>query len=191
MNHAFGPTSEYLYLAFIAGIVSVGLNPRSVVQLPANRSRLDRLFPLIAECAYSLHDLSYVTLSRTRFRVPRFNMPFELGLAVAVSLQYPDRHQVMLFDAVRYRLAQSLSDVGGFDAYIHRGRGDGVLEGVLDVFTAVPDRPLDAVSDLRWVCRNLGRFRREQLARTPDVFTAHPFAALVLAARRLVDTRSH
>ena len=53
---------------------------------PADPESLERLFELIERCAFSVHDLSRVELSLHRPRVPRFNMPFELGLAVALSL---------------------------------------------------------------------------------------------------------
>ena len=48
---------------------------------PADPESLERLFELIERCAFSVHDLSRVELSLHRPRVPRFNMPFELGLA--------------------------------------------------------------------------------------------------------------
>ncbi len=189
MNHAFGPASEYLYLTLISGLVSVGMNPRSVVQIPASQVRIDRLFNLISQCAYSIHDLSYVTLSRDGFRVPRFNMAFELGLAMAIAVQKPGRHQIATFEAVRHRLGQSLSDVSGYDPYIHRRCGEGVLEAVLDVFTDVPDSPLEDIRDLNWVYRSLRRVRRQKFG-TTDIFRARPFSELVFAARALVEIRS-
>jgi hypothetical protein len=44
-----------------------------------SRVRLDKLYAIIAECRYGIHDLSRVTLD-TRYRLPRFNMPLELGI---------------------------------------------------------------------------------------------------------------
>jgi hypothetical protein len=50
MNHAFGRPSEYLYLSLIAGITSVGMTPRSVVELSGD-ARLELTFDLISRCA--------------------------------------------------------------------------------------------------------------------------------------------
>ena len=40
--------------------------------------RLGKLYAIIAECRYGIHDLSRITLE-TAHRLPRFNMPLELG----------------------------------------------------------------------------------------------------------------
>jgi hypothetical protein len=73
---------------------------------------------LIAACPYSFHDLSRVQLDKG---TPRFNMPFELGLAVATAHWRP-AHQWFLFEAKPFRVQRTLSDLGGTDAYIHAER---------------------------------------------------------------------
>ena len=47
----------------IAGLVGLGLNPRCVLQVPAD-AEPRRLQRIIAECPFSLHDLSRVQVSR-------------------------------------------------------------------------------------------------------------------------------
>jgi len=83
LNIPFDNQYESLYLAFIAGLSGFGLTPQTVLQIPGSHRRLDRLTKLISTCQYSFHDLSRVELDHRRPRIPRFNMPFELGLAVA------------------------------------------------------------------------------------------------------------
>jgi len=56
---------------------------------------------LIAACGYSFHHLSRVQLTSG---APRFNMPFEVGLAVATAGWRP-AHQWFLFEAKRFRVA--------------------------------------------------------------------------------------
>ena len=86
INCPFDKDYEELFLALIAGLTGLGLTPRCVLEIPPTPESLERLFELIERCAFSVHDLSRVELSLHRPRVPRFNMPFELGLAVALSL---------------------------------------------------------------------------------------------------------
>jgi hypothetical protein len=180
INIRFGRPGEWLYLALIAGIVGVGLNPRCVVQVPYSRERLRRIFNLIRSCAYSIHDLSCVQLGGAgKFRVPRFNMPFELGLAVALSLR--QKHEWAVFECVPYRLTRSLSDLNGYDQYTHQGAPDGVLEKVADLFHDLPSPPKRDPEELLEVYRVVRRFRRAKLP--ADVFTARSFAKLVVAAR--------
>jgi hypothetical protein len=78
---------------------------------------------LIAACPYSFHDLSRVRLDKG---TPRFNMPFELGLAVATAHWRP-AHQWFLFEAKPFRVQRTLSDLGGTDAYIHAESSRGLL----------------------------------------------------------------
>ena len=41
--------------------------------------RLDKIFAIMAECRFGIHDLSRTTLDSAN-RLPRFNMPLELGV---------------------------------------------------------------------------------------------------------------
>ena len=86
LNVPFDRRYESLYLALIAGLSGLGLTPRCVLEVPAGaRNRLERLFALLRSCGASIHDLSRVELSPDAPRCPRFNMPFELGLAAALA----------------------------------------------------------------------------------------------------------
>jgi hypothetical protein len=187
INLRFDRRGEGLYLALIAGLVGLGLNPRCVLEVPRSRDRLHRIFDLIRGCAYSIHDLSCVSLATAGpFRVPRFNMPFELGLAVALTLAQQERpsrpvHEWAVFECRPYRLVHSLSDLNGYDQYTHGGTPAGILEVLGDLFHRLPSPPLRDAGDLMKVYRHLRRFRREALR--ADVFAARPFGQLVVAAR--------
>ena len=183
INVPFDRRSEWLYLALVAGIVGVGLNPRCVVELPRSRDRLRRIFDLIRSCPYSIHDLSCVRVAGAgKFRVPRFNMPFELGLAVALGLR--DKHEWAVFDRIPYRVTRSLSDLNGYDQYTHRGVPEGVLQAVAELFHDLPSPPKRDPDELVQVYRIIRRFRRARLP--ADVFTATAFGKLVVAAREAV-----
>ena len=104
---------EPLLLAFIGGLCRFGLTPRATIEIPGSERRLDRIIKLISECPYSFHDLSRVTLD-SKARVPRFNMPFELGLAVAKAHKVRN-HRWFVFESESHRINKSLSDLGGTD----------------------------------------------------------------------------
>ncbi len=84
-----------MFVALIAGLCAFGLRPRATLEIPGPSRRLDRILELISACRYSFHDLSRVQLSRG---APRFNMPFEIGLAVATARWRP-AHQWFLFES--------------------------------------------------------------------------------------------
>jgi hypothetical protein len=103
-NVAFDEQTEWLYLSLILSIVGIGFHPRCVLDVPPDTSRLHRLVALIRACPFSVHDLSRVQLSNSGFRVPRFNMPFELGLAVKIAHEENRRpaHRFRVFEQMEH-----------------------------------------------------------------------------------------
>jgi hypothetical protein len=182
INCPFDGQYEPLFLALIAGLSGLGLTPRCVLGIPSGaRDRLDRIFRLICQCGSSVHDLSCMSGRRG---LPRFNMPFELGLAVAMSLS-DTGHRWFLFEARPYRLQRTLSDVNGFDPYIHGGTPRGVLRELANAFIT-PGRETN-VHDLESVYRRLVRLgkllKRRDRVKLP--FAARQFRDLVLAGQHL------
>jgi hypothetical protein len=99
LNIPYDVDFQSLYLAHIAGITAFGLRPRATLEIPGGARRLDRIFDLIKSCRYSFHDLSRVELDVRRPATPRFNMPFELGLAVAWDKLNAGQHVWFVLEA--------------------------------------------------------------------------------------------
>ena len=144
LNVPYDPDFEELFLAYVCGVTGLGLVPRAALEINSSKSRLDRIFELIQTCRYSVHDLSCVQLAVGRPPTPRFNMPFELGLAVAHSRQARGGHDFRVFESRAHRIQKSLSDMNGTDPYIHKGTPAGVLNCLLDAFSRPrqPDAPI-------------------------------------------------
>lgn len=85
---------------------------------------------------------------------------------------------------VPHRVTQSLSDISGYDAFVHRGSAVGVFEAVSDMFAALPDLPLRDAAAFRLAHKGLVRLRNERLE--GDIFRAVPSGRLVTAAMELV-----
>jgi len=187
INVPFDAEYENTFLALIASLVGLGLNPRCVLEVPPAIDRLRRLYSLIRSCPFSLHDLSRVQVGRTGpFRVPRFNMPFELGLAAAVALD-DNQHQWRVLECVPHRVAQSLSDISGYDPTIHNGTVRGTVDAILDIFGNVPSPPLSEAEDLLWMYRRLSRYRSTLGV---AVYRTNSFKKLVLAAKGFAIERA-
>lgn len=133
-----------------------------------------------------MHDLSRVTLSGT-LEVPRFNMPFELGIGYALSRMAP--HSFFVLEEKAFRLQASLSDLNGHDPHIHEGTPTGVLRCVLDCFgtpSVAPPLPvLEAMT--RRLTRTALKLQREQ--RSEGLFHPFLFQQIVMAAIELA--RNH
>jgi hypothetical protein len=142
LNIPYDKQFENLYLAYIAGLTAFGLVPRATLEIPGGTRRLERIFQLIQTCRYSFHDLSRVQLDRSSPRTPRFNMPFELGLAVGWAKSARDHDQIwFVFEAVNRRIQKSLSDLNGTDIYVHNGNVKGVLRELSNALVRNVSRP--------------------------------------------------
>ena len=182
LNIPYDAGFQKLYLAYIAGISAFGLVPRATLEIPTSERRLDRIIDLIDECAYSIHDLSRVQLDRRAPRTPRFNMLFELGLAVARN-KSRGRQRWYVCESLRRRVNKSLSDLDGTDVHIHKGRLQGLFAVLGDIFVRRPRQP--SVQQMygiyRAVSGNLPTILRA--AGTGDPYRSRVFRDLVFAAR--------
>ena len=182
INIRYDESFEPLYLAYITALSAMGFLPRATLGIGGNR-RLDRIASLIESCSYSIHDLSRVQLDRNAPPTPRFNMPFELGLAVAWT-RANRHHKWLVFESVKRRLAKSMSDLDGTDPYIHDGTVRGVMREVCNAFVR-PNQP--TVPQMMNMYRSLRRGVPMILnnAGTTSLFTARAFSDLCLAAAGL------
>lgn len=188
LNIPYDTKNESLYLAFIAGLCGFGLIPRATVEISGSTRRLERILKLIRGCRYSFHDLSRVQLDRTPPATPRFNMPFELGLAVAWASQQHE-HKWFVFEAVPYRLNKSLSDVDGTDPHIHQGTPRGVLQALTNALSRSHHRP--TVVELETIFIDLKKVAVEikRDLQTNSLFGARAFRDLVVVAQRRAKKR--
>src|SRR5437879_13402415 len=109
--------------------------PRATLEITDSSRRLEKILKLERSCDYSVHDLSRVQLDRAKPRVPRFNMPFELGLCVAdASRREGQKQNWFVFEAVANRVDKSLSDLKGTDPKSDGSTVRGVLSGFGNAF---------------------------------------------------------
>jgi hypothetical protein len=142
INMPFDQKRQNALVAYVATLSALGVAPHSVLELPsAGQTRLTRLKTLIGTCGASIHDLSCVTAGNGNFRTPRFNMPFELGLAVAAAR----RHRWFVFESVPHRIKQSLSDIDGHDVHIHDNDPEQIVKRVYSAFSRRNARSLTVV----------------------------------------------
>jgi hypothetical protein len=186
LNLPYDSKFEPLFLAYIAGVSAFGLLPRTPLEIPGGGRRLDHIFDLLRACRYSIHDLSRVQVTLAAPRTPRFNMPFELGLAVAHQ-QSGGEHTWFVFEEVPHRLSKSLSDLDGSDVYLHEGTANGILAELSNAFVRSDRQP--TIDQMRAIYRGLRKAKpvilRDAGAKT--LFAARPFKDLSTFASALAD----
>lgn len=183
LNIPYDERFENLYLAYIVGLTAHGLVPSATLGVPRDARRLERIFKLLQECRYSVHDISRVQVDPGPPRAPRFNMPFELGLAVAWASLNPQRHSWVGCDEIPHRPVRSISDLAGTDFHIHHGTVAGVLAALCNAFVSRSQHP--TVPRMKTVYRRLRRAIPDLTlnAGANSLFEARVFNDLVVAAR--------
>src|SRR3989449_10596678 len=153
INVPYDASYESLFLALSGGLSGFGLIPRATLEIPGSERRLNRIVGILRRCRSSFHDLSRVELDSTPPQTPRFNMPFELGLAVALKQTSRRRHEWFVFEAKAHRMSKSLSDLGGTDEHVHGGTPRGVLRTLTDALARSRHRP--TVAELEQIYADL------------------------------------
>jgi hypothetical protein len=185
LNLPYDGEFESLCLAYIAGISALRLVPWVTLGIPGGERRLDRIFDLIRSCRYSIHDLSRVELDMHRPYTPRFNMPFELGLAVAWARVNRTSHTWFVFETKSRRALKSLSDLNGTDLQIHSGTVSGVMRELCSAFVRGRRQPsvLEMMTIYKALKQRLPEIQDRAGAET--LFEARVFSDLSLAAATL------
>jgi len=182
LNLPFEKKYEPIFVGLIVGLVTVGLIPRSVVELHENGDgRMARLFQLMEECSISIHDLSY---SGMEFR---YNMPFELGIAYALSVSRPNSI-LLVFEAKKRDLLKILTDLRGFDSKVHNMRGEDALQVIYGTFVSpdMVDPEAIGLPIYRHLIKNLSEFRKGQRL----IFNKRSFSLLVHSTKAWANTLS-
>jgi len=156
INCPFDDDFEPLFEAIIFAIACCGFDPRSALDSgTVADSRLERITQALFSSKYSIHDLSRGKGEGDE-RLARFNMPLELGIAIArryISLGEPDEHNWLLLVPQGHHYAKFISDLAGFDPKQHDGTVEAVVCAVVSwlvtqgegITVRTPKQTLDAL----------------------------------------------
>lgn len=142
-DNDYAPT----FRALIFTVFACGFRARSAREIDdAGQTRIDKLFNLIDECRYGIHDLSRTELDATN-HLPRFNMPLELGIFLGAR-RYGARAQklkrILILDVEQYRYQRFISDLAGMDIHEHGGDPIRALRETRDWLANVSRRQLQS-----------------------------------------------
>lgn len=144
INCPFTDDYKQLYHSIIFTVLSCGFRPRTAMEAgDAGDIRLDKIMRLVAESPYSIHDLSAVELDDQN-QLPRFNMPFELGLVIGCK-RIPgsrySRRPLLVMERTAYTAQKCLSDIAGQDLKAHGGSVSRIINIVRTWLLQQSDRP--------------------------------------------------
>lgn len=107
-----------------------GFRPRSALEVvDSSGERLTKIQRIIQESKFGIHDISKTELDPTT-KLPRFNMPFELGLFLAAKAFGSSQQKskvALILDSTRYRYREFIS---GRDIETHDAKPDRAIHQV-------------------------------------------------------------
>lgn len=164
INCPFDEKYEPLFRAIIFTLHELGLKPRCALEASnAGEGRIDKIQNMISECKYSIHDLSRTQLDKTH-RLPRFNMPFELGLDLGCRRFgniFKQDKIVLVMDIEPFRYQKFISDISGQDVFAHGGTQAGVISQVRQWLRPELDPNNRIVPSSAEILYRFGRFKRD------------------------------
>jgi hypothetical protein len=177
INVPFDRRYKKLFDALVFAVHDCGFVARCArEQDDGSQIRLEKLYTIISECRYGIHDLSRTTLD-TNSRLPRFNMPLELGIFLGAKRfggTKQARKSCLILDREQYRYQISCSDIAGQDIRAHHNQVADAISAVRDWLRAArpgtvgipgPKRMMERYVEFRValpvVCRAAGLDQRE------------------------------
>jgi hypothetical protein len=167
INCPYDPGYASLFEAIIFATVCCGFVPRSAIESgTVAEPRMDRIVRTLFESQYSIHDLSR-SRGEGEEGFARFNMPLELGIAMARRYMTRDAkqpHDWLVLIPAGHHHHRFISDLSGFDPAHHDGTDETLVPRVMFWLTsrlnAIPSpdpwQVLEALPKFRFRRKELG-----------------------------------
>jgi hypothetical protein len=182
INCPFDSDYQPLLEAIVFAVSACQYTPRCASEIiGSGYNRLHKILDLIDICDLSIHDISRVEL--TKNQLPRFNMPFELGLALGRKTNKEHAAKLLVLDCEPLRYLEFLSDLRGCDPLAHKGNPHTVITQVRNWLSSYHMMPLNGPAhliewfkafskDLPDICLAWG-FDRQDMPFKDLVFSVH------------------
>lgn len=138
----FDKTYKRLLEAAVFAIYDCGFVARcSKEDEDSSAIRVQKIYDLISESKYGIHDISRVSLD-SKNKLPRFNMPLELGLWLGAK-RYGRKNdrlkRALVLDKEDYRYQKYCSDIAGQDIRGHDNSTDMIITRIRNWLRNSPD----------------------------------------------------
>ncbi len=149
--------SQYVPLlrALVFTCLYLDFSPQLAQTISSSNIRIDQIKKHIRMCKFGIHDLSR-SKALSMGELPRFNMPFELGLDVGASEFGASKlksKRILVLDTERYHYQKVLSDIAGQDISSHEDNPKLLVKRVRDWFSNNSNDKVTPYSQI-WIAYN-------------------------------------
>ncbi|HEY8504022.1 MAG TPA: hypothetical protein VIL46_05530 [Gemmataceae bacterium] len=132
LNCPFDDAYRPLFRALVFTVQVCGFVARCALEADdSGETRFAKILRLVEQSQFGIHDICRTELSANR--LPRFNMPYELGLFIGFKYSgnaTQQRKRLLILDSEPYRYQQFLSDIAGQDIRSHGDRTETLIKEV-------------------------------------------------------------
>jgi hypothetical protein len=147
INCPFDSGYRPLFDSIVLAAVACGFTPRSAMESgTVSDSRIDRIRKALFASRYSIHDLSRCR-GQGDANLARFNMPLELGFAMARRFHDAKSHDWLVLVPENHEYLGFISDLGAFDPQKHAGTKETVIPPVVNWLKTRPDAGVSPFPD--------------------------------------------
>jgi hypothetical protein len=156
INCPFDNDFKPLLKALVFELIYLGFSPKLSQTLSSSAIRVNQIKNLIKTCKFGIHDLSR-SKAMVIGELPRFNMPYELGLDVG-ALEYGSRKlktkRILILETERFHYQKVISDIAGQDIENHNDDPKTLITKVRNWFSAnFPEETIVGQSVI-WIAYN-------------------------------------
>ena len=162
INCPFDVEFEPLFHAIVFAVIQCGYTVRCALEADdTGATRIDRIYRLIEECRFGVHDISRIEHDTVN-NLPRFNMPFELGLFLGArrfGVRPQRAKHCLVLEAERYRYQKYLSDIAGQDIRQHANEPAKAVGAVRDWLAASRPKSAKTLPGATAIMRHYSEFQ--------------------------------
>jgi hypothetical protein len=133
INCPFDPDYNKMLKAMVFTTITCGLEARIALERgDSGEERINKIKELIRCSKYSIHDISRMEPLKSG-DLPRFNLPFELGLDLGCRTYGKGRlatKKCLILDKERFRYTRVISDISGNDIRAHNANDKDLIREV-------------------------------------------------------------
>ena len=151
INCPFDDSYKELLWPLVFTVVYIGLEPTISLTVSSGNVRVEEIKKLIRNAKYSIHDISRSKPLNVG-DVPRFNMPFEMGLDIGCQTYGHGQlksKKCLILETEKYYYQKVVSDISGQDIKDHNDNSKQLIYKVREWFVAVMNKRLPGL-DMIW-----------------------------------------
>lgn len=161
INCPFDAAYRTLFRSIVFAVIHCGFRARCALEIEdSSQVRIDKILRIVEQCQYGVHDISRTELDRKN-RLPRFNMPLELGIFLAAKRfgsSFQKRKACLILDRHPYRYQKFISDIAGQDIQAHRRKQERAISLTRDWLSSCSGRTMPGGAHIN---RQFQRFKSE------------------------------